>query len=252
MDPDIGKDNNREDAKGKTADAKKYSNPPSKLRIWLNLHWEKVKQVGFHEWLMVAATITMAVSTTFYAKYARGQLDAMQGQSGQMRSDTRPRIGIESIQSDPIAIFANRQVYTHVITKVKNFGNYPGSIPGFVVPEIVVAEIAHGGDTVSVRLDKLMKAKLPSGHGPSQFLFPGKEAESTNGTFLNPEQVIGSGLLTAYLVGGITYTDPSGGVHHTAFSYSYQIPQVNPQGVIFTLTPGTITGVWVHHRTLAD
>lgn len=47
---------------------------PSK---WESLH-ERLKKVGFHDWVMLAATIAIAISTTLYTIYARGQLETMQ------------------------------------------------------------------------------------------------------------------------------------------------------------------------------
>ena len=59
---------------------------PSPFREWLRLHLDKLKHVGLHEWLMVAATAAIALSTVLYTYYARGQLDTMQKTLNEMRS----------------------------------------------------------------------------------------------------------------------------------------------------------------------
>jgi hypothetical protein len=85
MSADITQDNGANEPYNNTPDADQHTDPASKPPSWLRLHWEKVKHVGLHEWLMVLATITMATSTVFYTKYARGQLDAIQGELDQMK-----------------------------------------------------------------------------------------------------------------------------------------------------------------------
>jgi hypothetical protein len=58
--------------------------PAGKLSLWRRFH-DRLKEVGFHYWVMLLATIVIAVSTSMYTHYAAKQWDAMNGQLEQMR-----------------------------------------------------------------------------------------------------------------------------------------------------------------------
>jgi hypothetical protein len=53
-----------------------HSENQSKPSKWERLH-QRLKKVGFHDWVMLAATVVIAISTTFYTIYARDQLRTM-------------------------------------------------------------------------------------------------------------------------------------------------------------------------------
>jgi hypothetical protein len=90
-----------ESANPEGPETEQQNKAPSPFRTWIKLHREKVKHVGLHEWLMVLATIAMAGSTITYTHYASGQLEAMRGQLGEMKSSR--------IDNHELAIFAEKQ-----------------------------------------------------------------------------------------------------------------------------------------------
>jgi len=183
----------------------------------------------------------------------------MDGQLKQMQNETRPWIGFEEngVHTEPIVIGPDGAVSTLVTTTIRNFANYPGSVPSCTLAELVVTDLAHGSSVVSERLNRYMASTLPRGYGPSHILFPGGRLNCVNSTFVTPSQIVrgpNGGNLEAYLVGGIVYTDSLGNLHHTSFSYLYQAIGTIPRSSVFELTPGIIipAGVWIEHRTLVD
>lgn len=125
-------------------------NPSSPFKSWVRSHWEKAKHVGFHEWLMLLATIAMAGSTIVYTHYAREQLATMQGQLNQMTTDSRPWIKITDIEltqesfatfdfpkAMPIPI-EDHGVTLRVKIKVKNVGH--GVARSIVIRPLLIFE----------------------------------------------------------------------------------------------------------------
>ncbi|MGA3095897.1 MAG: hypothetical protein ABSF25_05540 [Bryobacteraceae bacterium] len=78
MSPDEGENGDASETAGRSANSEQNTYPPSPARKWTALHLDKLKHVGLHEWLMIAATVVMAASTTAYAIYAGRQLKTME------------------------------------------------------------------------------------------------------------------------------------------------------------------------------
>jgi hypothetical protein len=76
----VGPEHDHEDSDAHHNNPKDKDNPTK----WETFH-ERLKKVGFHDWVMLAATITIAISTTLYTVYAHGQLDTMQKTLAEMR-----------------------------------------------------------------------------------------------------------------------------------------------------------------------
>jgi hypothetical protein len=221
---------------------------------------ELAREFRTFEKLSLLVNVVLALIGIVALRVYNGQLGEMRRANDvsrdALRAQTRPWIGLETVQSDPLTIDGRGWVATIVRTRPKNFGNYPGAIYGCTFAELVVTDIEHGSKDIADRLDRLMTSKLPSGHGPVTTIYPSTGRSCLNSTFVTPAQIIGNSkenVLTAYLIGCILYTDQFGGTHHTVFSYWYQIPKEIPQGVTFRLDSGSVpAGVWIEHRTLVD
>lgn len=112
---DVAADHGTNDSSGGTENSEQENKPPPPVRTWVVLHWEKLKHVGLHEWVMIAATVAMAASTITYTVYSRKQLGVMQGTLEEMKtsgqtasSQTSDIIHEAQIMSDEM-IVSNRQ-----------------------------------------------------------------------------------------------------------------------------------------------
>src|ERR1017187_7565784 len=76
---------NTKDTDGGGGDTTGKVEPPES---WIELHLRKLREVGFHDWLMLLATVAIAASTITYTHYASGQLGAMRGQLAEMKSSS--------------------------------------------------------------------------------------------------------------------------------------------------------------------
>lgn len=62
MATDVGHNREAEDSQGKSTVTQYQDNPTSPFRTWIKVHWEKLKHVGLHEWLMLLATCAMSIA----------------------------------------------------------------------------------------------------------------------------------------------------------------------------------------------
>jgi hypothetical protein len=232
--------NTKIDAEGKIEDANiqqphsdQEHKPSSRFGRWFEKVHNRLKRVGFHDWVMLAATVVIAISTTLYTVYARGQLDAMQGQLKEMKkSQSSPWVGLEdnvALPDSAPSFYWGPSFPTITMNVRYTLHNYGGA-PAFNEQHGIIVlplDLPQGGgipptDKMDLACDYPETLSTHGGAanpGQGQMLLPGARVPEQLGTNLLLDQSKPRKIERLMLMLCFVYQDSSGGIHHSKYWY---------------------------------